>query len=130
MRILVTGGAGFIGGHTAEALLRRGSHVVVVDSVNEYYDQAQKFHTLAILEAAAARYGGSFCVYRVDLRDRDRIKEVFASRSLTPLFSNLRFQIFSRHNFDVVCHLAAQAGVRYSIDHAVGRLDGMMGAFV
>ena len=94
MHILLTGAAGFIGMHTARALLARGAHVVGVDNFDPYYDVALKEARLARL---AAHPGFSF--QRLDVADRD---------GLAALFSRVRPRR--------VLHLAAQAGVRYSID--------------
>lgn len=95
MTVVVTGAAGFVGMHVAERLLRRGERVVGVDVFNDYYDPALK-------EARAARLEGlkGFRMVRMDLAD-------------APAFEALvRSEAAAR-----VVHLAAQAGVRYSIDH-------------
>src|SRR4051794_11263114 len=91
--VLVTGAAGFIGFHVAAALLDRGCRVIAVDNVNDYYDPSLKEARLAKL---AARNGFSF--HRMDLADRSATAALFTS---------------SRPRR--VIHLAAQAGVRYSI---------------
>jgi len=95
MTILVTGTAGFIGYHTAEALLARGESVVGLDIVNDYYDPALK-------EARLVRLAGraGFVEARVDIADRPGLEAVFA-----------------RHRPRGVIHLAAQAGVRYSVEN-------------
>jgi UDP-glucuronate 4-epimerase len=95
MKILVTGAAGFIGFHTAKALLDRGDHVVGLDNLNDYYDVALKQARLAQLEG---RNGFNFA--KIDLEDRTSMEDMFA-----------------REKFDRVIHLAAQAGVRYSIEN-------------
>jgi UDP-glucuronate 4-epimerase len=92
-RILVTGNAGFIGYHVAEKLLDRGDEVVGLDDVNDYYDVSLKEARLARLEG---RPGYSF--HRLDVADRTGVSELFA-----------------REEIDRVIHLAAQAGVRYSL---------------
>jgi UDP-glucuronate 4-epimerase len=97
MKILVTGSAGFIGFHTAKALLARGDDVVGFDVVNAYYDPALKEARLAQLEAAGP---GRFTFVRADLADKAAVDACF-----------------SAHRFDRVIHLAAQAGVRHSISH-------------
>jgi UDP-glucuronate 4-epimerase len=95
VRVLVTGAAGFIGDHVAERLLARGDVVVGLDNLNPYYDPALKQARLARL---AAHPGFRF--EKVDLADRREMEALFAQ---TP---------FSR-----VVHLAAQAGVRYSVEN-------------
>ena len=103
LRILVTGAAGFIGFHVARALLARGDAVTGFDVVNDYYDPALKEARLAELDAAAAASGGDWAFLRADLADEAAVAEVFAARG----------------PFDRVIHLAAQAGVRYSLENPV-----------
>lgn len=93
---LVTGAAGFIGSHTAEALLRRGEHVVGLDNFNDYYDPARKRQNITEVEASAGE-SAAFELVEGDIRDR---------RLVTTLFE--------RHRFTSVIHLAAMAGVRAS----------------
>jgi len=95
MNILVTGAAGFIGSFTAHQLLDRGDHVVGLDNMNNYYDPTLKQARLARLQARA-----NFTFTQVDLCDTDAMKSLFA-----------------QNKFDRVIHLAAQAGVRYSIEN-------------
>jgi UDP-glucuronate 4-epimerase len=95
MKILVTGAAGFIGFHTARSLLRRGDVVVGLDNLNSYYDPALKLARLQIL-----RQFPNFHFFELDISDRAAMED-----------------IFHRERFQRVIHLAAQAGVRYSIDH-------------
>ena len=92
--VLVTGAAGFIGYHLAERLLGEGRRVVGLDNLNDYYDPALKQARLERLEARDA-----FTFARVDLADRRKMEALFAT-----------------YGFGTVVHLAAQAGVRYSID--------------
>lgn len=100
MKLLVTGVAGFIGSATAAALLRRGDTVHGIDNLNPYYDVRLKEARLARLKADP-----KFSFTLLDIATRDRIAE-----------------LFSTHRFDAVVHLAAQAGVRYSMEdpHAYG----------
>ncbi len=95
MRILVTGTAGFIGFHLARSLLADEHEVVGIDNFNDYYSPTLK-HDRHQLLTECPRYTG----IAADLADNEMLTEVFAS---TPP--------------DAVCHLAAQAGVRYSVDH-------------
>jgi UDP-glucuronate 4-epimerase len=95
MKILVTGAAGFIGFHTARKLLERGDTVIGLDNFNDYYDVALKDSRAAIL----ATYD-EFTMFRLDLQDREGMEALFAAEK-----------------FDRVVHLAAQAGVRYSIEN-------------
>lgn len=94
MKVLVTGAAGFIGMHVAERLLARGDEVVGIDNLNDYYDPALKRARLARLTPHPA-----FRFIRMDVSD-------------TPGMAAL----FAREGFEGVVHLAAQAGVRYSIE--------------
>ena len=93
MKVLVTGAAGFIGSHTARRLLDRGDEVVGIDNLNDYYDVALKRARLARLQGSLG-----FAFEKVDVADR-----------------NTLFDVFSKHRFRRVVHLAAQAGVRYSL---------------
>jgi UDP-glucuronate 4-epimerase len=95
MKVLVTGAAGFIGCFTALRLAERGETVVGLDNFNDYYDVSLK-------EARAKLLAGydNFSMHRLDLADRDGMEALFA-----------------REKFDKVVHLAAQAGVRYSIEN-------------
>jgi UDP-glucose 4-epimerase len=99
MKVLVTGNAGFIGFHAAMRLLQRGDEVVGFDNVNDYYDTGLKEARLRCLEQAAADTGSTYRFIRANLADRDTVESCFAE-----------------HRFDRVIHLAAQAGVRYSIE--------------
>jgi UDP-glucuronate 4-epimerase len=94
LKVLVTGAAGFIGSHTAHRLLDRGDTVVGLDNLNEYYDVTLKHARLARLTGKAG-----FTFAKVDLADAAGMAE-----------------LFRRERFDRVVHLAAQAGVRYSIE--------------
>jgi UDP-glucuronate 4-epimerase len=94
MLALVTGAAGFIGFHVAQALLERGERVVGIDNLNDYYDVRLK---QARLELLAHKPG--FAFHRADLADRESVEEIFLKNK----------------DMDVVVHLAAQAGVRHSL---------------
>ncbi|MEP6839382.1 MAG: NAD-dependent epimerase [Bradyrhizobium sp.] len=106
--ILVTGAAGFIGFHVARRLLAEGCTVVGLDNLNNYYDPALKAARLDVLQGEAR-----FSFERTDLSDRASIEALFA-----------------RHRFARVVHLAAQAGVRYSIDHPHAYVSANLEGFV
>ena len=93
MTDLVTGGAGFIGRHVAEALLKRGGDVIVLDNFNDYYDPAIKVHN-----ADALGQYSNCTVIKGDIRDVDLLNRIFSERRITR-----------------VAHLAAMAGVRESV---------------
>src|SRR5438093_13655793 len=94
MRILVTGGAGFIGSHLVEKLLAAGHAVVILDDLNDFYDPQIK-------HANIAGFAKDVTVYHVDLRDGGSVRS-----------------LFHREKVDAIAHLAARAGVRPSIQHA------------
>ncbi|PYZ95909.1 hypothetical protein CR205_16150 [Alteribacter lacisalsi] len=108
MNVFVTGAAGFIGMHTAERLLRNGCNVTGLDNMNSYYDLRLKQDRLARLQV----YPG-FRFYRADLSDRDALNEAFTSR-----------------NHDVVIHLGAQAGVRYSLENPEAYIESNISGFL
>lgn len=112
MKVLVTGNAGFIGFHTAQRLLERGDAVVGFDSVNDYYDPSIKEARLAQLEETAVRTGSSYQFIRGNLADLPAITNCF---QLGP--------------FDRVIHLAAQAGVRYSLVNPLAYVESNIVAF-
>ncbi|MDX9959388.1 MAG: NAD-dependent epimerase [Spirochaetia bacterium] len=123
MRVLLTGCAGFIGYHVAEALLRRGDQVVGLDSINDYYDPALKHARLAQLglnpdEALT----GTMCTsvihpglafQRQSLEDRSGMEGLFSGKA-----------------YDLVINLAAQAGVRYSIENPRAYVDANISGFL
>ena len=108
MHVLVTGAAGFIGAALSAALLERGDQVVGVDSLNDYYDVSLKRARLARLTALPG-----FEFLQLDVAAREGVAALFA-----------------RHRFDAVAHLAAQAGVRYSIDHPHAYADANLVGFL
>lgn len=107
-KVLVTGAAGFIGFHLAKRLLGRGDAVVGLDNLNDYYDVNLKHSRLKQLEAIPG-----FGFVQADLADRQRLPELFASEK-----------------FDVVVNLAAQAGVRYSIQNPHVYIDSNIQGFL
>jgi UDP-glucuronate 4-epimerase len=105
--ILVTGAAGFIGFHVARQLMAEGRNVVGLDSLNDYYDPALKQARLNIL-----RENSRFSFVQTDLADRPATASLFA-----------------KHRFAAVIHLAAQAGVRHSIDHPHAYVEANLEGF-
>lgn len=125
-KILVTGAAGFIGANLANRLAERGDIVVGVDNINDYYDQRLK-------------YGRLHNLLGIEQPSQDMpFGQVYTSR----IYPNLRFlrlsieekhnldALFSSESFDVVVHLAAQAGVRYSISHPYSYLQSNLVGFL
>src|SRR4051794_33522283 len=106
--ILVTGAAGFIGFHVAQRLLSAGREVVGLDIVNDYYDPKLKEARLDILKRQP-----NFTFVKLDLANRAGTKLLFA-----------------QHQFPVVIHLAAQAGVRYSLEHPHAYVDANIEGFI
>ena len=107
MNVLVTGAAGFIGFHVARKLLARGDRVVGLDNLNDYYDVNLKLARLAQIENLP---GFSFA--RIDLQDRPAMEALFKA-----------------HKFDAVINLAAQAGVRYSLENPHAYVDSNIVGF-
>ncbi len=107
MKVVVTGSAGFIGFHTASRLLARGDTVVGIDNLNDYYDPSLKEARLARLRGHA-----SFIEVRADVSDRQTMTKTF-----------------SEHRPERVVHLAAQAGVRYSMANPEAYIDSNLVGF-
>lgn len=108
MRILVTGAAGFIGFHLCRRLLARGDVVLGLDNLNSYYEVSLKQSRLAHLTPQAG-----FSFVQTDLADRPAME-----------------QLFSVEQFDIVIHLAAQAGVRYSLENPHAYVDSNLTGFM
>lgn len=111
MKILVTGAAGFIGFHLAKVLLEKKYSVVGIDNLNDYYDPSLKKDRLKLLDKQSSN--GSFKFIKLDLADREAMSA-----------------LFSEYKFDVVISLAAQAGVRYSIENPHAYMDSNMIGFL
>lgn len=125
MKILVTGAAGFIGYHLCDSLLRKGYTVVGIDNINDYYDQGLKFGRLAELginkadaetslkKCTSSKYAATFTFVRLYLEDKENLTK-----------------LFEEEKFTVVCNLAAQAGVRYSLENPSAYVDSNIVGFV
>ncbi|OKH36668.1 capsular biosynthesis protein CpsI [[Phormidium ambiguum] IAM M-71] len=107
-KILVTGVAGFVGFFLAQKLLDRGDEVIGLDNINDYYDVKLKHDRLAQLEGRK-----NFNFYKLDLADRAGME-----------------QLFAEHQFDKVAHLAAQAGVRYSLQNPHAYVNSNLVGFI
>lgn len=107
MKILLTGCAGFIGMHVAERLLDRGDELVGIDNLNDYYDVTLKHARLARLQDKS-----QFSFSQIDVADRFRMQDLFA-----------------KEKPDRVIHLAAQAGVRYSLSNPLAYIDANLVGF-
>lgn len=109
MKILVTGGAGFIGSSLADELLNHGHEVVVVDNFNGYYDVKRKEHNIK-----EAMKSPRYKLYRADITDKEVMERIFGAE-----------------HFDKVAHLAARAGVRPSLDNPyIYATDNYIGTLV
>ena len=111
MRVLVTGAAGFIGYHTSLYLLNRGDEVIGIDSLNDYYDPSLKEARLEELKNNPN--SNNFKFYKVNLANPVELESIFA-----------------QHSFDRVIHLAAQAGVRYSLENPLAYVESNINGFV
>jgi len=122
MKILITGTAGFIGYHLVKKLAGKGMEITGIDNINDYYDVNLKYarlHDTGIkkdeIEPDKTVKSGSISGYsfiKTDLSDRERVLEVFGTGK-----------------FDLVCHLAAQAGVRYSIENPKAYIESNLNGF-
>ena len=123
MKILVTGAAGFIGFHICIKLIEDGHEVVGIDNINEYYDVDLKYNRLKELGFSKNRVAN----YNIKIHSQKYPKLKFYKIDLT---DSTLTQIFSTERFDQVCHLAAQAGVRYSIENPKIYLESNISGFL
>ena len=123
MNLLVTGAAGFIGSHVCERLLQRGDKVVGVDNLNSYYDRDLKYGRLSTL----------------GISQSEVVWYKFTSSNIYPLFNFVQMNLEDKHamqmlfangDFDIVINLAAQAGVRYSIENPYVYVDSNIDGFL
>ena len=114
-KILVTGSAGFIGYHLVKSLIKRNHDVIGIDNLNEYYDKKLKTKRLDNLNLLKEdhSYSGSYDFYQLDLIDKNRLEE-----------------LFSKNKFEIIINLAAQAGVRYSIDNPYSYMESNLVGFM
>jgi UDP-glucuronate 4-epimerase len=125
MKVLVTGAAGFIGFHVSRRLLDLGHEVTGIDNINDYYDPQLKFDRLSELginpedarnlnkRCRSSLHHDKFHFYTMHLEDRNTLPGLFKVAQ-----------------FEVVCHLAAQAGVRYSLDNPESYVDSNIVGFL
>lgn len=124
MNILVTGAAGFIGFYTSRVLIKKGHNVIGLDNINDYYDTNLKYSRLKELgikkeeatifnEICKSEDNIEFSFIRMNLEDREELPKLFKDQ-----------------NFDVVCNLAAQAGVRYSLENPESYVDSNLVGFL
>ena len=125
MKILITGGAGFIGFHLIKKLVQQGHTVIAIDNINDYYDINLKFDRLKELglnKEEVVNYNKliSGTIYN---------KKLFFSRMFLEDYNQLN-KLFKKFNFDIVCNLAAQAGVRYSLTNPRAYIDSNIVGFL
>src|SRR5690606_1538952 len=124
MKILVTGAAGVIGFFVSKRLIERGHNVIGLDNINDYYDQDLKFARLqnlgipkkganVFLKMNLSTDHSNFKFIRMNLENRDALP-----------------QLFQKEKFDVICNLAAQAGVRYSLENPEAYVDSNVVGFL
>jgi UDP-glucuronate 4-epimerase len=122
-KILITGSAGFVGYHFAEKVLQRGDEVIGLDNINDYYDTNLKLDRLkeSGIFSEDLKYGkitqsnkhDNYSFIKLDLEDKKSI-----------------FKLFQEHKFDMVCNLAAQPGVRYSLENPYSYINSNIVGFM
>ena len=123
MKILLTGAAGFIGYHVAKSLLKRGDTVIGIDSLNSYYDINLKYGRLLELGISADKAENS------DSTKSSKYQNFSFSKINIKQNEDLE-GIFKNNSFDAVCNLAAQAGVRYSLQDPMTYIDSNIAGFL
>jgi UDP-glucuronate 4-epimerase len=123
MKILVTGTAGFIGFFLAKKLLERGDEVIGLDNINDYYDVRLKYGRLSELGIDAEAIADNRFVPSSKYPNHKFIKADLADRTQMEA-------LFNTESFDAVCHLAAQAGVRYSIENPRAYIESNIVGFI
>ncbi len=123
MKILVTGAAGFIGFHLTKRLISEGIDVVGLDNINDYYDPSLKIDRLRVLGLDASELA-----FNQALRSKQYQNYKFIKLHLED--QKELFQLFEREQFTHVCNLAAQAGVRYSIENPYAYIDSNIVGFI
>jgi len=115
MKVLVTGSAGFIGFYVVQALIKEGHQVIGIDNVNDYYAVELKMARLAFLDDFCNQWDAKdrYRFFKMDIADREAVSK-----------------LFTEHVFDRVIHLAAQAGVRYSLKNPNAYVDSNLVGFV
>ena len=112
MKILLTGAAGFIGFHLTKSLIKQSIFVVGIDNLNKYYDQSLKKARLEILKKLSLEYEKNFVFIEEDITNKNSINDIFI-----------------KYQFSHIINLAAQAGVRYSIDNPQAYIDSNLIGF-
>ena len=100
MRIVITGAAGFIGFHLSKRMLKENISLIGIDNINDYYDISLKEARLKELQKITIKQNANFKFYKENINDKSKIEE-----------------IFKKYNPEIVINLAAQAGVRYSMEN-------------
>lgn len=124
MKILVTGSAGFIGFHLCHSLLKQGHTVIGIDNINDYYDVGLKYARLIELGISQS----DAMEFNNECSSSKFVKFIFIRMHLEDRLNLPR--IFEKHSFDQVCNLAAQAGVRYSIENPEAYIDSNVVGFL
>ncbi len=123
MKILVTGTAGFIGFHLAKKLLERGDTVIGLDNINDYYDVNLKYARLNELGISKEEITNNKLVSSSKYENHKFIKMDLSN-------TNDIYALFEKEKFDAVCNLAAQAGVRYSLENPHAYIDSNVKGFM